>query len=383
MKIIVGATISLPPYSPGRAWHRLHYVRGLQKLGHDVYYIEEVDPESCVDVDGSKVAIEQSVNKKLFLSTMESFGLVGKACQIYNRGQATSGLSLDSMVSLSKEADLIINWSGHVKTDCILSNVRKRVYLDQDPVYTQLWQEEYGVDLNFKSHDSFFSVGLNIGTSHTSIPNCGVEWHHILPPVVFEYWPFHVDTSCRRFTTIASLRAYNDLCYRGEWYQSKHECFNWLARLPKIVQQELEIALKWYHEEKPGLQLLIENGWFLSDASRIADLSNYQSYIRKSRGEIGMAQNAYVKGRSGWFSDRWSHYLASGKPVLAQSTGFERCVPTGRGLLAFESLEEAAEGIDMINQDYVLHCRAARELAEEYLDYRKVLPKILEVCTSN
>ena len=383
MKILVGAAISSPPYAPGKAWHRLHYIRGLQKLGHDVYFIEELDPTSCADAQGRQVNFELSLNQRLFVTAMEAFGLEGNACLIYNHGQATLGLSLESLTALSKNVDVLINWSGHVKTDCILNNVKRRIYLDQDPVYTQLWQEEYGVDLNFDSHDVFFSVGLNIGTPYTPIPDCGVEWHHTLPPVILEDWPFHIETSCRRFTTIASLVAYNDLCYQGEWYMSKHAGLNSLMKLPKMVTQEFEIALKWYNEEKPNLQFLTENGWHLADASKITNLSDYQNYIQASRGEIGIPQNAYVKGLSGWFSDRWSHYLASGKPVLAQSTGFERCVPTGRGLLTFTSVEEAAEGINMINQDYASHCRAARELAEEYLDYRKVLPKMLHVCTSN
>ena len=109
-------------------------------------------------------------------------------------------------------------------------------------------------------------------------------------------------------------------------------------------------------------------------------MSSYQDYIKLSRAELGIVQNAYVKGKSGWFSDRWSHYLASGKPVLAQSTGFERCVPTGKGLLYFTTIEEAAEGVDKINRDYEAHCRSAREIAEEYLDYKKVLPRMLEAC---
>jgi hypothetical protein len=134
------------------------------------------------------------------------------------------------------------------------------------------------------------------------------------------------------------------------------------------------------HRDEADIRLLKDNGWVLTEASLIADLSSYQRYIARSRAEIGIAKNAYVKGCSGWFSDRAAHYLASGKPVLAQSTGFERCVPTGRGLLTFRNMEEAVAGVEEINRDYEAHCRAAREFAEEYLDYRKVLPEMLELC---
>ena len=131
-----------------------------------------------------------------------------------------------------------------------------------------------------------------------------------------------------------------------------------------------------------GITLLREKGWFVSNASQIGNLSGYQGYISRSRAEIGIAKNAYVKGRSGWFSDRAAHYLASGRPVLAQATGFEEHLPTGRGLLSFETLDDAAAGVEEIDRDYKSHCRAAREFAEEYLDYRKLLPKMLETCAA-
>ncbi len=383
MKIIVGTVISHAPYSPGKLWHRLHYIHGLKKLGHEVYLIEELKPNWCVDEKGRKVGFEQSINRKIFKTITERFGLVGKACLIYNQGEATFGLSFDSLINISKDSDLIINWSGHIQTERVLTNIKRRAYLDLDPVFTQLWHSEYGVDLNFKLHDVFFSVGLNIGTPYTSLPDCGIEWRHTLPPVVLEYWPFHVDATSTRFTTIASLKSYSDLLYQGEWHSSKYDEIKRFAELPRKVKQQLEIAVRYYDEWEENLKILKENGWFLSDAGKIYDMSSYQDYIKLSRAELSIVQNAYVKGKSGWFSDRWSHYLASGKPVLAQSTGFERCIPTGKGLLYFNTIEEAVEGVDKINRDYVAHCRSAREIAEEYLDYKKVLPRMLEACMAS
>jgi hypothetical protein len=231
-------------------------------------------------------------------------------------------------------------------------------------------------------HDVFFSVGLNIGTPESPIPDCGIEWHHTLPPVVLDDWPVQVDPSCKRFTTIASWSGYGDLCHKGEWYRSKYEEFKRFAQLPHHIDQEFEVALKAYRDDDAGIRLLRANGWHLSSTSDLADLSGYQQYIARSRGEIGIAKHAYVKGRSGWFSDRAAHYLAAGKPVLAQSTGFERHLPTGSGLLTFRDMEEAVAGIESINRNYEGHCRAAQAFAEDYLDYRKVLPKMLAVCTA-
>jgi hypothetical protein len=380
VKIIIGGVISRYPYVPGSVWNRLHRVLGFQALGHEVFFIEEVGSEDCIDAKGRRSSFAKSINRELFGRTMRRFGLTDRACQIYNHGESTFGAAFDSVVALAKQADLLINISGHVATESILANVKRRVYVDEDPVFTQLWTAEYGADLNFKMHDVFFSLGLNIGTPYASVPNGGPHWHHLVPPVVLEYWPFQINLSCMRFTTIASWSGYSDLCYRGEWYRSKYEEFKRFAALPRLINQELEIKLKSYREEDAGIRLLRDNGWFLSESQQIADLSSYKNYIGKSRAEIGIAKNAYVKGRSGWFSDRSAHYLASGKPVLHQSTGFERCLPTGRGLLTFSNMEEAVEGIEVINRNYDAHCRAAREFAEEYLDYRKVLPGMLEVC---
>lgn len=380
LRIIIGAVISLTPYSAGMAWNWMQLAVGLRKLGHDVYYLEEVEPDWCVDAQGRPCDLEHSVNCELFRATMVRFGLGGRACQIYNRGEATFGLSLDSLLALARDADLLINIAGHVKTDCILDSVWRRAYMDQDPVYTQLWHAEYGKDLNFGRHDVFLTVGLNMGTPHTSIPDCGLTWHPVLPPVVLEFWPLRIDPSCSRFTSVASWKSFRGICYQGEWYRTKYEEFRRFAGLPRIIQQEFEIAMRRYRNDDEGIRLLRENGWSVIKASHISSLSGYQDYIARSRAEIGIAKNAYVKGRSGWFSDRSAHYLASGKPVLAQATGFELHLPTGRGLLAFSTLQEAAVGVEAINGDYLGHCCAAREFAAEYLEYTKVLPRMLDVC---
>ncbi|HEV8718403.1 MAG TPA: hypothetical protein VGX03_36990, partial [Candidatus Binatia bacterium] len=305
----------------------MHHAAGFRKLGHEVYCVEEVRPEWCRDAEGGRCDYERSANRELFVSTMKRFELFERSCQIYNGGERTTGMTLRALEKVSREADLLVNMSGHVTADFVLGGAKRRAYVDQDPVYTQLWHAEYGKDLNLTRHDVFFSVGLNIGTAFTPVPDCGLTWHATLPPVVLDYWPPAGSASSGRFTTVASWSGFGDLCYRGEWYRSKYEEFGRFAELPRRAGQGLEVALKAYRETDAGIRALKDNGWLLSEASRIADLTGYRNYVARSRGEIGIAKNAYVKGRSGWFSDRSTHYLACGKPVLAQSTGFERCLP--------------------------------------------------------
>lgn len=380
MIVLLGAVLSRYPFVPGSVWHRIHYAIGLQRLGHDVYYVEELRPEWCVDAEGRRSSFVNSQNRQIFQTTMERFGLLPRACQVYNRGEQTCGLSWDALCEVARRVDLVINMSGHLTTEELLPITARRVYVDQDPVYTQLWSAEYGKDLNFSAHDVFVSVGLNIGTPRSLIPDCGLTWHHTLPPLVLDDWPWTPDRPGARWTTIASWSGYGDLCYRGEWYRSKYEEFVRFANLPNQAGQECEVALKAFGEDDSGIRQLRAGGWLLSQAAAIADLSAYQDYIAASRGEIGIAKNAYVKGRSGWFSDRAAHYLASGRPVLAEATGFERCLPTGQGLLAFGTVEEAVSGMKQVAADYATHCRAAREVAAECLDYRKVLPRLLDLC---
>jgi hypothetical protein len=384
MRIIVGGVISLSPFSPGIVWDWLQYAVGLQRLGHDVYYVEEVEPRWCVDAAGQPCPFEASVNRELFRTTMERFGLADRACQLYDRGAASFGMSRDAIARVAQTADVLINISGHVKSDFLLEPVGCRAYVDQDPVYTQLWRSEYGKPLNFDAHDVFFTVGLNIGTPFSPIPDGGVQWHGLLPPVVIDLWPFRVDARCASFTTVASWGGYYDLCFRGEWYGDKTVEFRRFIELPRRVDQQFEVALRrhTYETDAATLRSLLDAGWVVSNATDIRDLAAYQSHIAGSRAEIGIARNAYVRSRSGWFSDRASHYLASGKPVLAQSTGFEHSLPTGRGLLTFATIEQAVEGVRRINEDYEAHCRAARAFAQEYLNYDRVLPRMLDLCSS-
>src|SRR5919199_3829752 len=156
MRILVGGVVSLSPFAPGTAWHHLHYAEGFRRLGHDVTYVEHVQPGWCTDSEGRPCPFARSANRALFRSVMEHFRFTGKACQVYHRGEETFGLSLGELLAAARGADLLVNISGEVKLDPVLDGVRRRVYVDEDPVYTRLWYAEYGKDLNLKRHDVFF-----------------------------------------------------------------------------------------------------------------------------------------------------------------------------------------------------------------------------------
>jgi hypothetical protein len=376
VKVVVGGVLSLPPFSPGTAWDRLHYVLGLRMLGHAVVFVEEVAPELCVDSGGEPCAFDGSINRKTFVTTLNRFGLLGSACQIYDGGRATAGLSMKDLEAAIAGADLLINISGHVKCEAVLEHVARRAYLDQDPVYTQLWDAAYGVDLGLDRHEVLFTVGANVGSADSAVPTGDRVWRPCLPPVVLDEWPFAFDPSARRFTTVSSWGRYADLTYRSRSYKSKRDEFMRFRMLPTRVSREFEVALRREGDDELASRLT-QSGWIVLDAAALAGLDDYRRFIGRSRAEIAIAKGAYVTGRAGWLGDRSGHYLASGKPVLAQSTGLEHMLPTGCGLVTFSTLDEAVAAAEAIDSQYKAHCRAARRLAEQYLAHDMVLPAML------
>jgi hypothetical protein len=246
-----------------------------------------------------------------------------------------------------------------------------------DPFFTQIGH--MGLK-NFEEHDLHFTYGMNVGRPDCTIPSGGVNWRRTVPPVVPEIWDFARDTPIEDsapLTTIANWTAYGGAMHNGERYGQKNEEFARLAPLPRRTSQKLEIALAGAPAEV--WEQLRHQGWILRDAASISrDISDYSDYIARSRGEFSAAKHAYVKTRSGWFSDRSVCYLASGRPVITQDCGINEWLPAGSGVLTFSSLEQAAERIAEVNSNYAGHCRSARKLAEEVFSYRVVLPAILK-----
>jgi hypothetical protein len=278
-------------------------------------------------------------------------------------------------------ADLLLNIGGV----CWLpefSLCRHLVFIDMDPLFTQVGY--FGSEC-LHAHHVHFSYGVNIGKKNCTIPSDGIEWHPTLPPVVPEIWKTSLRAAKMEespFTTVANWNAYGAVTCGEERYGQKDEEFLRFLNLPLHTSQKLEVSLSGIGNDiKKELQ---NAGWFVRDAGLISrDIATYQNYICNSRGELSVAKNAYVKTRSGWFSDRSVCYLAAGRPVILQDTGFSEYLSTGHGVLAFSSLEEAVECIDKVNAEYENHCRAARIIAEETFSYKNVLPRIVNTLQNN
>lgn len=378
--IVVSGAIANKCRNGGATWTRLNWALGLKALGFDVYFIEQIGRNDCRDARGGIVDFEDSANLEYFSEVTEQFGLFGSAALIYDGGARVHGASWSELKSVAADADLLVNISGHLTLEPLVSLPCAKAYIDLDPGYTQYWHAAGNPGSRLEGHDLFFTVGQNIGTAGCPIPTGGIEWRAVRQPVVLDLWPTVGADAPDRFTTIASWRGpYGRVEHeRGAFGLKAHE-FRKFIDLPELVDATLEIALDIHPADEADLRQLRERGWTIADPAQVAsDPASFREYVGASGAEFSVAQGIYVETESGWFSDRTVRYLASGKPVLVQDTGFSRSLPTGEGLLTFQTAGEAAAGVHQITQQYDGHRAAARAIAEEYFDSRVVLGQLVD-----
>lgn len=375
--IVAGAIAAHPIGGGGNAWAFLQYVLGFRALGFDVAYFEEIAPERCIDAAWRPCAFAASANLAFLHAVAERFGFADRFLLSCRDGSGTSaGMSRRQAERFAAQASLLVNLSGRFHDEEILGRVARRMYLDLDPGFTQIWQERYGVNMNLARHDVYCTVGLNLSAPDCPVPRCQRPWHPTVPPVVLEHWPV-AEIPGTAWTTVADWRGYSPVEWQGQWYGQKSEEFLKVLDLPRKVPATLELCLA-IHPAEPDLARLIAHGWKLtSPEEHCADPDAYRRYVRSSRGEFSVAKNGYVVGRTGWFSDRSACYLAAGLPVVVQDTGISPHLPVGRGLLTFRTEDEAAEALHEVERDYASHRRAARALAEEVFASHVVLPRLL------
>jgi hypothetical protein len=365
----------------GHIDHALAYAAGWQCLGHEVYLMEQVGRGRCKNKAGEPVAFSEWDGRAHFEAVARRYGLWPQCCLIYREGEETHGMSFAEACTVAQKADLLITRSGQIhKVPEIFEPPKRRAFFDGNPGNTQIQFHQRSEDYEpLDCYEFLFTLGLNIGASNCPIPTDGLRWRPMPRPVLLPMWPLAVNTQSPRFTTISNWKGRATFTWQG--VESGEKSDNWLQvlDLPKTSCQAFEIALRIESEnELQDRQMFEEQGWNITDPSRLRVLDDYRHYIGQSRAEFSVAHNRYVEFNTGWFSDRSALYLASGKPVLVQATGIEGHLPVGQGLLTFTTKAEALAGVEAINADYKNHCRSARDIAEQYFDADKVLANILE-----
>lgn len=361
--------IAATPGQGGASWAVLQYLLGLRRLGCEVHFVEPIDDPA--PVPAATAAYCDRV--------MRNFGFDGSWAMIPAGGGEPLGMSRARLREVAEAADVLLNVAGMLTDPDVLERVPLRAYLDLDPVFTQLWEEADGVDMRFDAHTDFVTVSDVVGRPDGPIPSCGREWLPTLPPVVLEQWPVAGETDNRAATTVGHWRSYGSIWREGVRYGQKAHSLRELIELPRRVPGRVELALAIDPGEVDDIAALDDNGWELRDPAEVAATpDDYRRFVQDSWAELGLTKSGYVTAGSGWFSDRSACYLASGRPVIAQDTGFGRRLPTGAGLLAFSSTDDVVAAIEELDRDYGAHRAAAREVAVEHLDSDRVLGSLLE-----
>lgn len=375
--VAVAGALANKPWNGGEAWVRLSWVRGLQALGLDVVFLEELDSAACRDAEGRPANVASSRNLEFWDFVIAESGLTSHAALIIDGGATVIGMSREELMERLSSAALLCNISGHLRTRDLLDAPAVRAFVDLDPGFTQFWAQQ-GVEVGLEGHDLYYSVGENIGQPGCPVPTLGLTWRPLPPFSVLDDWP-RTDTPDRdRLTTVTSWRSYGRVETADGAFSSKHHQFRRFAAVAPEVPQQLEVAVDIHPADNADRELLAHHGWVLVPPAEVASTPHaFRHYVQHSGGEFSVAQGIYVETGSGWFSDRTVRYLSSGLPALVQDTGLAQRYPMGAGLISFRTPQEAVEAARLVAADYDHHRAAARALAEKFFDAATVLRRLL------
>ena len=382
--VVISSVIANKPFNGGNARMVLNWLDGFRRLDAEVFFVEQIRSDACVDAAGTSAPASDSANRAYFDQVLGASGFADRAVLICD-GTGTlddatiHGATADELRDLASDADLLINISGHLDIAALKTRFRCKAYVDLDPGYTQLWHAQGSNAARLEDHDFYFTVGQRIGTPSCTVPTAGIPWQPIRQPIVLAGCSTAA-TPESRFTTVASWRgAYAPIVRDGVTFGSKAHEFRKIVDLPRLSARSFEVALDIHPGDRRDLDALCGSGWQVVDPRVVVSTPDaYCRYIEESAAECTAAQAMYVKTRCGWFSDRTARYLASGKPALVQDTGFPPTGRPGEGLLVFDTVESAARGAEQIARNYRAHSEAARWIAERYCDSDNELGRVME-----
>jgi len=376
--VLLGMMTKIPV--PGVVWQNIHYLVGFERLGYDVYYVEQHarTPSMFMETEQS----DGSGRAAAFLAqVMEQFGLGDRWCYhaLHENGHYF-GLSKAQLKALFDSAELIINLHGGTEPLPEHAATGRLIYIQTDPVQLEIeLHKNRQSTIDFLApHVAFFTFGGNLGNPDCRLPvSDRFEFVPTRQPVVLDFWQTAGSAPAEHFTTVGTWRQpWRKVWYEGRKYAwSKDTEFFRFIDLPRRTAQTFELAMAGVEPEVRSE--LENNGWLVRDAMTFSDADAYRGYIQNSRGEFTVAKEQNVELRSGWFSDRSATYLAAGRPVITQETGFSNILPTGAGLFGFRTMDEILGAVSAINSDYELHRRAAAEIARDYFSHDVVLSAIL------
>jgi hypothetical protein len=364
-RIAIGGAVAQKPGAAGHAWQFLQYLLGFRRLGYDVLLLDRI-----AGPPQRGVAWVERVLGEAGLADAWSLDL---------GGGVHAGVGRRAALEFLAGADLLLNVMGFIEDEELLAAAPRRVFLDTDPGFPQMWRALGLADV-MAGHDAHVTIGERIGAPDCAVPECGVDWITTPQPVVLDAWPAQPAGTVTRFTSVASWRgAYGPVEYAGRTYGLRVHEMRRFVELPRLTGGAFELALDIHPSDAADIERLEAGGWRLLAPGAVASTpGDYRRFVQQSDAEFTVAKGIYVGTRSGWLSERSICYLASGRPVLAQDTMFSECNPTGEGLLGFSTLDEALAGVESIRTDPRRHSSAARELARERFCSDRVLSRLLD-----
>lgn len=359
----------------------MQYILGLKALGHDLFWLE------LLRSSGNSASDQRLIN--IFFGRFARYGLKERCALLLYDQHVTDptlqtarafGMSKRRIREIARDADLLWNFACSLRQP-LLSLFRRRVLIDLDPGHLQVSALTW--NMGIQDHRIFLSVGTKLHDSDCQVPTLGVEWRKFFPFVYLPMW--HIAPAPDPDAPFNSVTqwGWEQLEFEGRALSvSKRDAYLRYVDLPERSQRPFELAANIHPKDDTGdRELLLRHGWRIVNPHRVArSPSLYQNYIKQSRAEFSCPKPIHRQLKTGWFSDRSACYLATGRPVLTEETGFSDYIPAGQGLVAFRNLEQAIEGVAQIESDYERHRRAARTLAEEFMDSRKNLTAMLSAC---
>jgi hypothetical protein len=377
---VSGARVVVAPHNVigfleggGHFWAYMQHVQGLRGVGCDVWWLERLRADRDRAEDARRIDMlthqlaARGIRDRLLLYEVGTDGRVEWVTP-----------DAEGAERIVRDADLLLNLH-YAMPEEMLARFRRTALLDIDPGLLQQWMASG--QLEVAAHDVYLTIGETVGTPEALFPSCGIDWVHVHPAVSLDDWPWAGEPARDCLTSVSSW-------WGDEWIadgtgaaleNNKRVSFLELIELPRLVGVPLELALYLGRGDRDDVRLLKDNGWVVRHSvDAVNGPESYRSYIRSSFGELSAAKPSCMLFQNAWVSDRTLCYLASGRPAVVQNTGPSRLLDGHDGLLRFSTLEEAASGIDDLQARYEHHRLAARALAEELFDARKVARTILD-----
>jgi GT2 family glycosyltransferase len=378
--VLLGMLTKIPV--GGVVWQTIHYLVGLRRLGYDPYYVE-AHARTPTTLMRDETDDSSALAASFIAGVMRDFGFEDRwAFHALHADGRCYGLSHERLQRLYGSAAAIINLHGGTMPLPEHARTGRLVYLETDPVevQVQLYEDDEEAIAFLDHHTTFFTFAENLGNQDCRLPvSQRFDFKPTRQPVVLDFWRRSSGGGRSRFTTVGNWKqTWRAIELDGESYSwSKHDEFLKFLDLPRRAGLTFELALSAYDDD--DRRLLEGYGWKVRDAFDFSgDHNAYRDYIQRSRAEFTVAKDQNVRLRTGWFSDRSATYLAAGRPVVTQDTGFGNVLPTGEGLFAFSTMDESLAALEAIESDYERHSSAALEIAREYFAAEKVLGRLLD-----